>query len=156
MDRSSLDHAIDQVARQMTAGDPAEAFRSRVAARLNERRAAPWFWIGGTLLAAGAAVALVVVTRAPQAPMAAAQTAAATARPVEPPVTPEPRTPNPRTLEPRTLEPSSSWLAWESRAIPALTAPEPSAMSDIQPEPLEIRPLVTPALIVPAIGDEQN
>jgi hypothetical protein len=167
MDRSSLDRSIDRVARGMTAGEPSAAFRERVAARLpgrNDGSGKPWFWIGGTLLAAGAAIALMVVTRAPQAPPAPAQTSAAAARPVEPavpegPRTQSPRTANPRTsnsrpLEPRAFEPSASQLAWESRAIPALTTPEPSAMPDIQPEPLEIRPLVTPALSVPAIDDE--
>lgn len=170
MDNSKLDASIDQIARRMTAGSPSSAFQSRVAARLDARRCRPWFWMAGLTATAGAVAIAVVASLdrgiglSSQSPVSTSAAIAVPPAALEPPPDSTPK-PKSRTVERRTQEPSilrprdldSERLAWEARALPALDAPEaPRAIADIQPEPLEIRPLVTPALSVPAIGEEED
>ncbi len=51
---------------------------------------------------------------------------------------------------------STDELAWRARAIPALAHPIPLTFDEIQPAPLEVRPLVTTPLSVPAIEEEDE
>ena len=66
MDDNRLDRAIDEAARELTAGEPHGSFRARVLERIDEPRriwSSPWVW---SPLAAAALVAIAVVIRTPQ------------------------------------------------------------------------------------------
>lgn len=56
----------------------------------------------------------------------------------------------------QTSELTEAAVAWDARAVPALDQPAALTVESIQPEPLEIRPLVTTALTVPALGDDEG
>ena len=60
----------------------------------------------------------------------------------------------PRT--PRANGPSAEELAWQERALPALAIPEALTMKSIQPEALEIRPLITTPLTIAALEDSDD
>jgi hypothetical protein len=58
----AVDRAIDEVARQMTVGEPSSDFRARVVARLDAGDRPPRFWPAAWILSPIAAAAVVAVT----------------------------------------------------------------------------------------------
>ena len=155
---------IDDVAREMTATDPAPDFHARVVHRISEeRQRAPvsgWM-IGMRVAVATAAVAAVIMVarqtdvgrQAPASPMARA--AAPVTAPAAP-VTPEAATiaPIPRVAsaapDPAAQRRASELAEWHGRAIPALEDLKPLGVRDIQPGGLSISQLsVTPLEIAP-------
>jgi hypothetical protein len=172
-DFQHFDDVIDATARGLTAGDPPADLRTRVMARLDERPSRPWRWKTAAACAAAVAVAATVVGLHDRAPSpAAAETHARTMTPnsndrlaASPQIlVPDPKLQDPRprpNIETRRRRvvasaPSGEELAWQARAIPALEPPDPLTVEEIQPSPLEIRPLVTEPLTVPAIGEDEN
>jgi hypothetical protein len=165
-DLTPLDRAIDEAARRLTSGRPSADFRARVQTRLGDRRPPMvWPWRLGVPAAVATALALAVVThrpvRSPAPPRSARVESASgvTTPPTAAPVAANSQT-TPRTHAqgaspshpPQTESPvSEAELAWRAQAVPALVVPETVTLATIQPEPLEIRPLVTRELTVPAM-----
>jgi hypothetical protein len=167
-DDRDLDHVIDTVARDLTAGDPPAHLRARVMARLDERPARRWRWWTAAACAAGvmAAVVMTLPHRHTSAVSQQLPTIASTSLTHEPrpsistgelqPLAAGPRPKKKWRTQPPAVPAASSAeeLAWQSRTIPALDSPDRVTLADIQPAPLEIRPLVTNPLTVPALADE--
>ncbi len=163
---------IDDVAREMTSGDPAAGFRVRVMARVAAETTEPrlrWrtpLW----LAAAGAAVVVVaglVVLREPQrtAEPAAVIAAAGDAPPVSGTAS-EPGTADDAvgqqtqgaTRRVQAARLPASVLEWRARVIPELTAVAPLAFAEIQPvwlsiTQLDVTPLGILPITLPPIGD---
>jgi hypothetical protein len=171
-DSQHLDDLIDTAARQLTAGDPPAHLRTRVLARLDERRSMSWMWIAAPVCAVAVVVAAVTIGFHDRAASRIAQRAEPGAvtlgAPKLPSVAnaseggPNPQAPNQQpsigTRGPRVTAsaPSVEDLAWQARALPALEPPNPLTLDEIQPAALEIRPLVTTPLTVPAIGQDED
>lgn len=167
---SDLDRLIDAVGQEMTSAEPTVDLRARVMTQLERRRDRRWLWITGGLAAAGAVVLLVFASLqdqpAPKIPTRTAQSDLMEPRAFRPGDVPAaeaaglhlnastPRTARRKPQVARVASPEE--LAWQARAIPALEPPNPIVLEEIQPEPLEIRPLVMPALDVPAIGEGEQ
>jgi hypothetical protein len=155
---------IDTVAREMTAGEPAAEFRARVLERVAATASVPrsrWrapVWLGVAATAAAGVFVALTVFRAPQPPtvpagvVAVAGDAAIATDAAVDPVAAEAADPAAQRAAPRVEAPvvPASVLAWRARAIPELSAVEPLAFDDIQPERLSITQLdVTPLDILP-------
>jgi len=78
-----FDHAIDAVARDLTAGDPPTHLRARVLARLDERPARRPVWLMAVACAVVVVAALVLTHRHPQDLPVAHETQARQTKPVE-------------------------------------------------------------------------
>ncbi len=164
-DPRTFTRLVDDVAREMTASDPAPGFRARVIARASAVVTAPraWWRAPLRLAMAGAAVVVafagLVVVRGPQkvaAPLAVIAASDGTS-PVrgtgqETGAAWETGGSSPRRVAPR-LEAAmlpASVLEWRARVIPELTAVAPLAFDEIQPVWLSIPQLgVTPLGILP-------
>ena len=169
-ERPKIDDLISSVAHRLTAGDPPAHLRPRVLARLGERRSMPWMRIAASVCAAGVVIAAVAsglhdraASRiAPDAiasgmkPASNEPLAAGTQIPA-PGTQPQAPSAQRRIVgrEPRVAATTTSAaeLGWRARAIPALEPPEALTLTEIQPAPLELRPLVTTPLTVPAIAE---
>jgi hypothetical protein len=172
-DHQGLEQAIDAAAQHLTAGDPPAHFSVRVLARLDERRRSPWMWWTAAACAIGVSVAAGVLgvrdrTVSPVAPRTQAKPMnpgpnerLAVRREIVAPDSPaptgreEPKRVS-REAQVTSRAPSADEFAWHARAVPALDTLDPLTLDDIQPTPLEIRPLVTAPLTVPAIVDDEN
>jgi hypothetical protein len=164
--QSDFDDLIDAIAQRMTEG-PTPQVRARVAARLDRSAPRTWAWKAALAMAA-AVVAVMFFVVVPKfqgsvVPRAERQSAI---RPMNP-GTPEPR--NRGTSEPVTRvasrsEPhvpsprpqSADEAAWEARAVRPLPAIDPLSIENIQPAPLDVRPLTIAPLEIPALDDEDN
>jgi hypothetical protein len=167
MTQENLHEAIDTVARDMTAA-AAPALRAGVTAQLRaRRRSGASIWLGAAAAAASLVVAFAIARSASERdelarpPITDPRVAESPVeqRPTAVASTPELRAAvhvsNPRPWH-RAVQPvqaSADAVAWESREIPALEPLAPLAFDDIQPAPIEIRPLVMPPLSVPALEE---
>jgi hypothetical protein len=171
-DFQNLDDLIDSVGRRMTAGDPPARLRARVLARLDKRPSMPRAWMAATVCAVGVAAAVGMALHERAAARIAANALATAGRlnsneplaagaPIGAPRV-EPQAPvfSPRIVkrEPRgtPIAPAPEEVAWRARAIPALEPPDSLTLGEIQPVPLQIRPLDTLPLTVPAIGEDED
>jgi hypothetical protein len=171
-DSKDFDDAIDSVARDLTAGDPPAHLSADVLARIDARRPTPWAWVAAATCASGIVAAVTIglhdrgarrVTPEAHAgaigPISSDPVAAGAPTPA-PGLEPQAASLPPRIMRgaPRVtaIAPSADEVAWRGRAIPALQLPGPLTLNDIQPLPLEIRPLVTTPLAVPAIGEDDD
>jgi hypothetical protein len=164
-DERELDSMIDDVARGLIARD-SPRLRAAVLARMDvtpRRRTVTWLVVAG-LSAAACAFVLFAIVRTPS-PVIERTRGVVTTPPLRD-IAPSPAVNlAPAAAEPRRrVRPSSAVrrqavtasadeLAWQARAIAALEVPEPLTLEDIQPEPLELRPLVMTPLSVPAIEE---
>jgi hypothetical protein len=161
----NLNDVIELVAREMTGGEP-RALRGAVLSRIEPRpRASNRVWIAVGLLAAASSFVILIthhaartVSEAPQ--MAATLRANRSWNPTSLGVSVAVRIQRPSMRAVRhtgrpaqRIAPSAGELAWQARAIPALPVPEPIILDEIQPEPLEVRPLDMTPLSVPAIDE---
>jgi len=166
---NDVDRAIDEIARELTAGEPGAAFRTRVLARIASGARAQRRWRAAWMaapLSAAALIAVAVATtwyRSPSlrqaqgAPSASSGERLALQRPEEPrTANPEPRTqhrePGTRTLnpEPRTLNPVASAVAAlapapmsiDSIALAPIAAADSLKLQQLEPPPsLAVAPL---------------
>ena len=175
MNPHSWHRLIDDVARDMTAGDPAPDFRARVLEQVSttppSRRllALMWTWRGATAAAATVVVAAIALSvnrpsRGPESEHSVARGVSASAPVVAPsdpaasvdasvPARARRRTPAP--------QPSAALVEWRARNIPALADVAALELEHIQPAslsisqlsvmPLDIAPIVVPS-IPPADG----
>ena len=172
----NLNRLIDDVGRQMTTAEPSPYLRARVLGRLDNARPRRWMWMLGPLAAGATVVALVAthgVTVAPSAPASALRASAGRpdnalgtpeGRPSAPSAPAAPTAPHGSSApsarvtptHPGGPRPSAEEVAWQDRAIPILAAPEMLTLDSIQPEALEIRPLLTTPLTLPALEDSDE
>ena len=156
---TDMDHAIDDVARQMVASAPADDFTARTMARIGVQRRARIWWslapaglVAGLAVAGGVAVSSLRVIELPALPtVRPSETTVATAPPVEP-AGMEATVPASKRLV------SDAERAWLARRLPALPGPPAIETDEIQPEALalpllQLKPLVTePIAIEPIDG----
>lgn len=166
---------IDDVARDMTAADPAADFRARVMeqvsmtppARLHPLRG---LWRGAALAAAVvvAAIALGVnqPSRRPEPQSSVARGGSASVpvvAPADPAVSVEAAAPKAAARRAAAPQPSAALVEWRARNIPALADLAALELEHIQPaglsisqlsvRPLDIAPIVVPS--IPQIDDER-
>ena len=170
-----LHAAIDTVARRLTAGDAPANLRAAVVARLDDRRSPAWWRQPLPAFAAVIVVAIaggvtIMQVRAPRANGTTAAPTVASALPLAAPqpslAPPAPMTasapagaasPRTRSAARPSREPGEAELAWHTRRIPALVAPDAIAFDEIQPVALtmpllNVTPIVTPPIAPPADG----
>jgi hypothetical protein len=154
--RNELDRAIDVVAGEMTSAHAPE-LRIRVLEQLDARRGIGWFSLIG-VSAAGIALALGIAVHSrsavPQSATMAARGDVRTAASLPPVHGSSPTSTLPEHAGQRTAVATRTPILGIEPAqpdFPALAAPPALTMSDIQPKPLEIRPLVTELLVVERI-----
>lgn len=166
-DLNDLNNLIDDAARRMTAAEPSGHLRTRVVARLGTaRRPRQWRWLLAPLVAATAVAIAVLVVREPRVVPGTSFVVPGTTSvvPGTNAVVPGTSSVVPGTNAivhnvpgvPGVPASSADEIAWQSRALPALEAPEALTLDAIQPEALDIRPLVTKPLSVPALGEDEN
>ena len=163
MNTPAWHRVIDDVARDMTAADPAPDFRARVMERVSATRpdgrmaAFAWTWRGATLAAAVvvAAIALGVSQpfRSPEPQPSLARGGSVSARvvaPADPAAGVDVPAIAAAVRRPRAPQPSAALVAWRARNIPALADVTALEMEGIQPAGLSISQLsVTPLDIAP-------
>jgi hypothetical protein len=160
-----LAYVIDDVARRITAVAPVPDVRRRVLDRLHDRQPRRWRL---ALVPAAAAIVISVslIARNPKAPAslsiasngsvvgpAAASHVASDATPV-----PTPQQAFSASAPPRVASVMAS-IETRDAVIPPLPELEPISVGNIQPNALEIRPLLTTPLVVPPLpqgGDEAD
>jgi len=154
--RHEVDRTIDAIAGGMTSAH-APQLRARVLEQLDRRRGAGSLLVIGVSVAGIALAVAIAVHSRPAVPQAATTVARSDARTgtALPPVhdsSPTPALPKrARQREVVALRTSISPIEPAHPDLPALLPPSPLTISDIQPKPLEIRPLVTELLVVQRI-----
>ena len=152
-----FDRMIDNVAREMTAGEPPADLRVRTIAALSSQTARPAGWMWPSLAAAAAVLiaAWLVAPRTslpgvanPDAPVVTATAPAAS--PTSTFAAPSPAESTNAVSRPRTgghartvktTTPDAEELAWLARALPPLSAPKGVELAPIQPSALTIAPI---------------
>ena len=155
---------IDDVARDMTAGDPAPDFRARVIERVSTTPpsrpllAFGWSWRGATTAATVIATAIALNVSRPfrgPEPQQSVARGGSTAAPVVAPSDPATNVeaPAPAAARPAPApHPSAALVEWRARNIPALADVAALDMASIQPPGLSISQLtVTPLDIAPIV-----
>ena len=163
-----IDAAITQVAREMTAAEPATDIRARVLGRLGDRPSGSlWRWAPLLTFAASLAILAGTWTLWPRAapPTAPAPVTLARTEPAGPASEHALQTAAPALRvqrvsvanRPAPEVMSEAERAWHERAVPALAGPTALAIDPIEHTgttiaPIEIQPLVTEPLLIKSIG----
>ena len=141
---------IDRVAHDMTDVAPHTDLRAAVLARLEDRPRIPWKHTALPAIAAGVAIAAVVMTQTsreitePQPVSAVATSAPQTLLPSNGEL---PQTTAAR-RKPALVPMSADEVAWHARAVPALVPAAPIAVESIQPTPIQIAPITVEPLAI--------
>ncbi len=154
-DDAVLDRAIDEVAREMTVGEPSAAMRAHVTARIADAPPALPRSIGRSAIAAAAIVALALVTYLARRQPDGAREVVAARHGVEAPAATH--TAVPRAAPPRPATTAVATTAPRSHGGRRLTtssrmATPPSDIDSIAPPPLGVVPLGVVPLGVDDIG----
>jgi len=162
-DQANLDRLIDDVARGITAHEPPAHLRTRVLARLDERRAPrrSWLWIPVAASAAAVLLTVVVINKRPAHLPEAAPLASSTANTQV--------TPDRVEIAAPVLEAKSGYgaiavasrrdassresAAWREELMPSLPAIAALGITEIQPDMLAIPQLTVKPLVVAPIDD---
>jgi hypothetical protein len=149
------DRAIDAIAAEMTSAHAPE-LRARVLEQLDGRRGGWLLPIGVSVAAIALAVGIAVHSHsaAPQAAATVARSDVRAATPLPPVHDSSPASTLSERSPQRTVATARAPIQGIEPAhpdLPALLPPSPLTISDIQPKPLEIRPLVTELLVVERI-----
>jgi len=156
MSNERLDRLIDEVAKQLTAGQPSSDFRARVIASLDRRPGRVWrpIWIVAPLGTLAVAVLVVLVARPFQgrdrgAESPALQRTGQTVTAEKPPITPKAETPTVR----RPPSPPGGFgeTAGRRQDPSGRAAAEVAALA---PPPLEVPPLGVEAIGVAALATD--
>ena len=157
--RNPIDTAIDEVAREMTAGDSSANLRARVLADIERPRPFAWRPVFATACAVGAAIALLVVAlNRPSAP--STEPPALSAKSSAPSAQPPALSPKPPALSPKPPAPS---LIGNPFAEPPLKeesiAVDPIAVTPMAPTEsivVEELPSITPIAVAPLGPGEER